>query len=129
MTNKEFTKRPHVVYSERFSFPTCDSKKMLDEAIEKVAIRTKLKKIIALLEQMMKEEQQADSKPNRYKRAYRNRTPLRSDNHLSIPVENDCDKVYSGRWRIADAATKITFEQVCAEAEAAYAARNPHKRG
>lgn len=120
-----------LVYGENFQLPTYDSRRVLDKAIEDAKIRAKLKHMIALLEQILEEEPQEDSRPNG--RAYRNRTPLQSrrsrvpaDHRLSIPVEN-CDE--NRLRRVHDALREFEATRRCRESEAAYAARNPHKRG
>lgn len=122
-----------LVYGENFQLPTYDSRRVLDKAIEDAKIRAKLEKVIELLRQIMEEEPQADSKSDRYGRAYRNRTPLQSrrsrvpaDHRLSIPVEN-CDE--NRLRRVHDALREFEATRRCRESEAAYAARNPHKRG
>lgn len=110
-----------------------DSRQALDRAIEDAKIRAKLKKVIELLEQLLVEEPQEDSRPNGG--AYRNRTPLQSrrsrvpaNHRLSIPVEND-EIPESCRRRIHDALQEFEVGRRCRESEAAYASRNPHKRG
>lgn len=122
-----------LVYGENFQLPTYDSRRALDKAIEDAKIRAKLKHMIALLEQILEEEPQEDSRPNG--RAYRNRTPLQSrrsrvpaDHRLSIPVEND-EIPESCRRLILDSLREFEATRRCRESEAAYAARNPHKRG
>ena len=120
-----------MCYGERFPLYTRDSRQMLDRAIEDAKIQAKLKKVIALLEQLLVEEPQEDSRPNG--RAYRNRTPLQSrrsrvpaNHRLSIPVEN-CDE--RCRRLIADSLREFETTRRCRESEASYAARNPHKKG
>lgn len=120
-----------LVYGENFQLPTYDSRRVLDKAIEDAKIRAKLKHMIALLEQILEEEPQEDSRPNG--RAYRNRTPLQSrrsrvpaDHRLSIPVEN-CDE--NRLRRVHDALREFEATRRCRDSEAAYAARNPHKKG
>lgn len=122
-----------LVYGENFQLPTYDSRRALDKAIEDAKIRAKLKHMIALLEQILEEEPQEDSRPNG--RAYRNRTPLQSrrsrvpaDHRLSIPVEND-EIPESCRRRVHDALREFEATRRCRDSEAAYASRNPHKRG
>lgn len=122
-----------LVYGENFQLPTYDSRRVLDKAIEDAKIRAKLKHMITLLEQILEEEPQEDSRPNG--RAYRNRTPLQSrrsrvpaDHRLSIPVEND-EIPESCRRRVHDALREFEATRRCRDSEAAYAARNPHKRG
>ena len=119
-----------LVYGENFQLPAYDSRRVLDKAIEDIQIRKKLKHVIALLEQILEEEPQEDSRPNG--RAYRNRTPLQSrrsrvpaDHRLSIPVEND-EIPESCRRRIHDALQEFEAGRRCRESEAAYASRNPH---
>ena len=133
MTQKEFTERPRMCYGETFQLPTYDSRQALDKAIEDAKIRAKLEKVIELLRQIMEEEPQVDSKPDRHGNAYRNRTPLQSrrsrvpaDHRLSIPVENCAE---SRLKRGHDALREFEAARRCRESEAAYAARNPHKRG
>ena len=121
-----------LVYGENFQLPTYDSRQALDKAIEDAKIRAKLEKVIELLRQIMEEEPQVDSKPDPHGRAYRNRTPLQSrrsrvpaDHRLSIPVEN-CDE--NRLKRVHDALREYEYSARCRESEAAYAARNPHKK-
>ena len=121
-----------LVYGENFQLPTYDSRQALDKAIEDAKIRAKLEKVIELLRQIMEEEPQVDSKPDPHGRAYRNRTPLQSrrsrvpaDHRLSIPVEN-CDE--NRLKRVHDALREYEYPARCRESEAAYAARNPHKK-
>lgn len=121
-----------LVYGEKFQLPTYDSRQALDRAIEDAKIRAKLEKVIELLRQIMEEEPQVDSKPDPHGRAYRNRTPLQSrrsrvpaDHRLSIPVEN-CDE--NRLKRVHDALREYEYSARCRESEAAYAARNPHKK-
>lgn len=128
-------RRRVLVYGEKFQLPTYGTRRVLDEAIEDIQIRKKLKHVIALLEQLLAEEPQEDSRPDRHGSAYRNRTPLQSrrsrvpaDHRLSIPVEND-EIPESCRRRIHDALQEFEAGRRCRESEAAYAARNPHKRG
>ena len=123
-----------LVYGEKFQLPTYDSRQALDRAIEDAKIRAKLEKVIELLRQIMEEEPQADSKSDRYGRAYRNRTPLQSrrsrvpaDHRLSIPVEND-EIPESCRRRVHDALREFEAGRRCRESEAAYASRNPHTK-
>ena len=73
-----------LVYGEKFQLPTYDSRQALDRAIEDAKIRAKLEKVIELLRQIMEEEPQADSKSDRYGRAYRDSFPV---------VEMACDEV------------------------------------
>lgn len=120
-----------LVYGENFQLPAYDSRRVLDKAIEDIQIRKKLKHVIALLKQILEEEPQEDSRPNG--RAYRNRTPLQSrrsrvpaDHRLSIPVEN-CDE--NRLKRVHDTLREFEAGRRCRDSEAAYAARNPHKRG
>lgn len=122
-----------LVYGENFQLPTYDSRRVLDKAIEDAKIRAKLKHMITLLEQILEEEPQEDSRPNG--RAYRNRTPLQSrrsrvpaDHRLSIPVEND-EIPESCRRRVHDALREFEATRRCRDSEANYASRNPHKRG
>ena len=121
-----------LVFGENFQLPTYDSRQALDKAIEDAKIRAKLEKVIELLRQIMEEEPQVDSKPDPHGRAYRNRTPLQSrrsrvpaDHRLSIPVEN-CDE--NRLKRVHDALREYEYSARCRESEAAYAARNPHKK-
>ena len=121
-----------LVYGENFQLPTYDSRQALDKAIEDAKIRAKLEKVIELLRQIMEEEPQVVSKPDPHGRAYRNRTPLQSrrsrvpaDHRLSIPVEN-CDE--NRLKRVHDALREYEYSARCRESEAAYAARNPHKK-
>ena len=121
-----------LVYGENFQLPTYDSRQALDKAIEDAKIRAKLEKVIELLRQIMEEEPQVDSKPDPHGRAYRNRTPLQSrrsrvpaDHRLSILVEN-CDE--NRLKRVHDALREYEYSARCRESEAAYAARNPHKK-
>ena len=121
-----------LVYGENFQLPTYDSRQALDKAIEDAKTRAKLEKVIELLRQIMEEEPQVDSKPDPHGRAYRNRTPLQSrrsrvpaDHRLSIPVEN-CDE--NRLKRVHDALREYEYSARCRESEAAYAARNPHKK-
>ena len=121
-----------LVYGENFQLPTYDSRRVLDKAIEDAKIRAKLEKVIELLRQIMEEEPQADSKSDRYGRAYRNRTPLQSrrsrvpaDHRLSIPIENGDENRLK---RVHDALRGYEYSARCRESEAAYAARNPHKK-
>ena len=122
-----------LVYGENFQLPTYDSRRALDKAIEDAKIRAKLKHMIALLEQILEEEPQEASRPNG--RAYRNRSPLQArrsrvpaDHRLSIPVEND-EIPESCRRRVHDALREFEATRRCRDSEAAYASRNPHKRG
>lgn len=124
-----------LVYGENFQLPAYDSRRVLDKAIEDIQIRKKLKHVIALLEQLLVEEPQEDSWPDRHGSAYRNRTPLQSrrsrvpaDHRLSIPVEND-EIPESCRRRIHDTLREFEAGRCCRESEAAYASRNPHKKG
>ena len=110
-----------LVYGENFQLPTYDSRRVLDKAIEDAKIRAKLEKVIELLRQIMEEEPQADSKSDRYGRAYRNRTPLQS----SIPIENGDENRLK---RVHDALRDYEYSARCRESEAAYAARNPHTK-
>ena len=123
-------RRRVLVYGEKFQLPTYGTRRVLDEAIEDIQIRKKLKHVIALLEQLLAEEPQEDSRPNG--RAYRNRTPLQSrrsrvpaDHRLSIPIENGDENRLK---RVHDALRDYEYSARCRESEAAYAARNPHTK-
>ena len=125
-------RRRVLVYGEKFQLPTYGTRRVLDEAIEDIQIRKKLKHVIALLEQLLAEEPQEDSRPDRHGSAYRNRTPLQSrrsrvpaDHRLSIPIENGDENRLK---RVHDALRDYEYSARCRESEAAYAARNPHTK-
>lgn len=127
-----------VVYGDPLPLhvPVHDARKMLDDAIN----MAKLKKVVELLEQFLEREENErrnrmqdrtrrkfDAAVEASRRAYRDRNPHRMNGALSIPVENiSCER---RARKMHDSAGNNAYEWACAQSQAAYNARNPHKAG